>query len=98
MIKENFSLKSKQQFAGSPPTLTQFYSLIKQLQENENVRKHWIVDNKTAFDKIQYLSMEEYRRFLRLLFTKNYSKINKLMEELRFKRNVDSYAPSDVPF
>ena len=98
MIKESFSLKTKPQFGDSPATLNQWYSLIKQLQNDDHLSAHWIIETDPAFQKLKHLPMKDYKHILALLFNRKYIQLNKVLEDLRFVRHPKSYDVSEPPF
>lgn len=70
------------------PTLNQISFLSQQIQRNENLSKHY--DLQDCWSKLnkELKSVQQYKYILYLLAEKKYSKLNELMTRFNFKTNV----------
>ena len=66
------------------PTLTQLDSLIRDFRNDENIVKHWNVED--MYSKLKEISGGQYKRFLALHFHKKYIEINKFLEQFKVER------------
>ena len=69
------------------PTLNQISFLAQTLQRNENLQKHFDLEN--AWDKLENITISQLKYFHLLLQTKQYSKLNSLLIDFGFKQKYE---------
>ena len=72
------------------PTLNQISFLAQTLQRNENLQKHFDLEN--AWDKLENITIGQLKYFHLLLQTKQYSKLNSLLIDFGFKQKYEQSA------
>ena len=72
------------------PTLNQISFLAQTLQRNENLQKHFDLEN--AWDKLENITISQLKYFHLLLQTKQYSKLNSLLIDFGFKQKYEQSA------
>lgn len=69
------------------PSLNQLSSLMDMLKKDETLNNHWQLENKDeVWQKLEKLSLKQYRYFLALIFNQRRIKLNALLEQLGLKR------------
>ena len=71
-------------------TLNQISFLAQTLQRNENLQKHFDLEN--AWDKLENITISQLKYFHLLLQTKQYSKLNSLLMGFGFKQKYEQSA------